>query len=41
MWHFQFQHHDCDDDGKHSIAERLESGSFHPASRWEASQDWG
>src|SRR6266513_3871805 len=27
--HVQFQHHDCDDDGKNSVAERFESTRFH------------
>src|SRR5207253_4352847 len=33
MRHLQFQHHDCDDDGKDSVAERFETACFHPASR--------
>jgi hypothetical protein len=27
--HFQFQHHDGDDDGKHAISERFQSGFMH------------
>jgi hypothetical protein len=31
MRHFQLQHHDGDDDGKHAVAERLEPVLFHAA----------
>jgi hypothetical protein len=30
MRYFQFQYHDRNDDGKDAVAERLESGCFHP-----------